>query len=349
MRIGGLCGMTGLRDRLGGRRFGLGLKLAVTLLLVAYLAHSVDAAAVVAQLGRIGPGAGALCLGLYLFQAVVLSYRWHRILGAAGVVLTFRQTLRIVLIGLFFNQCLPTSLGGDGVRILLLRRPEVSLERAVNLVLVDRLSGLMGLIPLLLGGLPFLLSWRSDPLFAATDLGVTLLFCIALVIYFLGDGLVGRAGRWSRLRVLQAIAAASAFARRVAWYGKGAGGTFALALVVHGLTVGVVLVLARALGASLSLGEGLVLAPPVIAAAMLPISFGGWGTREVVMVIALGTAGVAPATALAVSILLGFLALVATAPGAALWLAGRTSGQEEGQSLAGPRACAARAGLRRPP
>ncbi|MBE9556580.1 MAG: flippase-like domain-containing protein, partial [Proteobacteria bacterium] len=81
------------------------------------------------------------------------------------------------------------------------------------------------------------------------------------------------------------------------------------------------------LGLNVGLFESLVLVPAVILLSTVPVSIGGWGLREGLMVVALGLAGVPADAALSVSILFGLAMIVAGLPGGVLWLmaGGRTS------------------------
>lgn len=295
-------------------------RLVITSALISVIAVRFDFEAINNQLWSIG-SITILSAGMLLVvQMLVLGYRWQRILNASGITTRFLNALRIVLIGSFFNQCLPTSLGGDSVRAFMLRSAGVPLERAVNAVLVDRLSGLAGLLPFLILGAPFLLAWTYDPAFFLADIGITALFSAVLAGYFFGDLLIARIRPVAKLAPLRAVAAASVYAREIACHSPQAIGTAGLAVVVHLTSIVLVVILAKGLRAPIPPGAALVLVPPIIAAALLPISYGGWGARELAMIVTLGLVGVPPTTALAVSITIGFLGLISTMPGALLWL-----------------------------
>jgi uncharacterized membrane protein YbhN (UPF0104 family) len=291
--------------------------------LLAYFVYALRFDIVVQNVRNVGLLACAAAFALLVAQFLVLGYRWHRILRASAVRLRLGWAVKVVFIGLFFNQCLPTSLGGDGVRVLRLRSAKVPLETAINLVLVDRLSGLACLAPFLVCGVPFLFEWADEPILGILDLALSIILFAVLALYFFADQLAALAGPLANLRPIAAIAGASSYARAVVLHSPGAAGTAGLAVATHLLTILVVIVLAGGLGATLSFATALVLVPPVIAAAMLPISFGGWGTREVAMMASLGVAGVPPATGLAISIVLGFGLFLATLPGGLFWLMGK--------------------------
>jgi uncharacterized membrane protein YbhN (UPF0104 family) len=69
-----------------------------------------------------------------------------------------------------------------------------------------------------------------------------------------------------------------------------------------------------------TLVDCLVLVPPVILVATLPISIAGWGAREVAMVTVFGLIGVPSAQATALSVLFGVATLATALPGGLFWL-----------------------------
>ena len=79
-----------------------------------------------------------------------------------GVSLEWLAGWRILMISLWFNQVLPSSAGGDAVRIWLLRQLGVQWSQAVKGVMADRFTALIGLVALMVVGLPLLLSRVTD-------------------------------------------------------------------------------------------------------------------------------------------------------------------------------------------
>ena len=77
--------------------------------------------------------------------------------------------------------------------------------------------------------------------------------------------------------------------------------------------------LAQSIGLAPDFGLLLALTPPVLLLTSLPISFGGWGPREAGLIWLFGLFGIAAAPALAVSVALGVLVMIAGLPGGALW------------------------------
>jgi len=84
----------------------------------------------------------------------------------------------------------------------------------------------------------------------------------------------------------------------------------------------IVYFLALALGIQVSPVVTMVLVPPVMLIASVPISIAGWGLRESAMVAAFGFVGVAEGDAFVLSILFGLANIVASLPGGLIWLLG---------------------------
>lgn len=94
---------------------------------------------------RIEPGRFALAMGFMLISRLAVSGRWHVLLRAASVPITWRQSIRITLAGLFAGNFLPSTVGGDVARLA--GTLQLGYDSAVSAasLLVDRLVGLVGM------------------------------------------------------------------------------------------------------------------------------------------------------------------------------------------------------------
>jgi glycosyltransferase 2 family protein len=119
--------------------------------------------------------------------------------------------------------------------------------------------------------------------------------------------------RFRRFRVIDALAGLSAGFRHLVasrWL-LPVGITV---LCSHGLTILVAIVLGAALDLPLTAGDYLAAMPLAILAVVLPVSIGGWGMREGVMLALLGAMGVPAPMALAFSLMLGVTGVIAALP-----------------------------------
>jgi uncharacterized membrane protein YbhN (UPF0104 family) len=293
----------------------------VSFLLLAFLLRQVDAADVATRLGSLSAGSVSLVASLLLAQALAGALRWWVVIGLFDSGVDFFTALRLLYIGLFFNQTLPSSIGGDAVRVWMLHREGLPSADALFSVALDRLAALIGLVLIVAASLPLLFAVVPDSA-ARWALAVPMGLVTAGTIGLLT--IRGRLAEWlGRHRATRPLAALAADARRL--FLKPATGAAAagLSLVIQGLTVACVFVLALALGVQVSFVECLVLVPPVILLLAVPISFAGWGVRETAMVVAFGYAGVPQPEAVAVSIAVGVSAMVFALPGGLVWLLSR--------------------------
>ena len=171
------------------------IKLAVQVLvsvgLVAFLAQKLDFGQVKAILNR--PGGWPWLLGAFvLFNAskIVAALRLNIYQRHVGVVLSEGQNLRLYYAGMFLNLFLPGGIGGDGYKIFVLNRQQgVPVKKLVLVTLADRVSGLLCLLLLLCGLVPWVgLGW--DVTAEALLAGATALLLAATL--FIGHRLVLR-------------------------------------------------------------------------------------------------------------------------------------------------------------
>ena len=99
------------------RTFLLLAKAAITGLLLYFSLRWVNLDALVERLNRLEPSWLIVAVALLAIQLLLLSARWRQIAISCGADLGFAGTLQINFIAAFFNQVLPSTVGGDGVRI----------------------------------------------------------------------------------------------------------------------------------------------------------------------------------------------------------------------------------------
>src|SRR5260370_28827985 len=130
------------------------LYLALRKVNLADLASRID----VASLGWI-----ALAIAVTLLQIFLGVLRWREVSAACGAPLTTTTALRFNLIGTFFNQTLPSSIGGDAVRLWLVARGGAGWRAATYSIFVDRAIGLIALAVIIVASLPWSYRLIGDP------------------------------------------------------------------------------------------------------------------------------------------------------------------------------------------
>jgi uncharacterized membrane protein YbhN (UPF0104 family) len=292
------------------------IKLTISGLLLYLALNWVNLGTVASRLSQIDPRWVAFGLLLPLMQTLLLAMRWQEIIGQCGADLPLGQMFRFCMAALFFNQTLPSSVGGDAVRIWMAGK-QTNWRIAAYSVLIDRVVGVISLAIVVTACLPWTLSLVRNPVGRSALLLIGL-GCLAAGVVFVSLA-------WQRLRVLQRwaptrhLAATATVALGILRSPRVLARIFGLSFIIHLLTVVLAWCAARSVGADLSLAYALFLVLPVILIAIVPISVAGWGVREGVMVAAFGYAGLPPSDGLIVSLLFGASYLVIGGIGGLVW------------------------------
>lgn len=300
------------------RRLLLGAKILVTVGLLGAVATATDLSALQSLLSRLEALSALLAVALLAAIAAVSGLRWWLVGRAIGASLPLKDCVTLMFVGGFFTQVLPTSIGGDAVRVLLAGRRGLPYGKAFSGVMLERASGLVALVLMVAAGV----LWLGDRLEPPV---LRLLLLLALPAL---------AGVLAMLCLLDRLPLPAALARRAHPFHRLAADArcvllaplTSLALLLLSaaaqlLTVGAVCLLAQGLGLDLSFPDSLALVPAIVLITFFPLSFAGWGVREGAAVLLLGVAGLSSGEALAVSVLLGLGSLAAGLPGLPLWLA----------------------------
>ena len=88
----------------------------------------------------------ALAFAAFMAASTVASFRMKLIIEAQGIDLTFREALSLTLIGYFFNNFLPTSIGGDVVKAHYLSKHSRDTAGSYTSIFVDRAVGLVTMV-----------------------------------------------------------------------------------------------------------------------------------------------------------------------------------------------------------
>jgi glycosyltransferase 2 family protein len=292
-------------------------KAVVTLLLLALLFRKIDYAATLRHLRDITPLTAVISLVVLNAGFAVANARWRVVLQSMGRTFTHWYLFRLNLIGQFFNQALPSNIGGDGMRVWLLYRDGCSFAEAFNSVLIDRIAGFAVLGIMSLYGLPTLLEHMFGIPKDQTIVGVVVAIIVLCVVF---NVLAREHMRLVKFRVgrfvAQIIADALFLARRPSDTAK----IILLSIGGHISAFVVIWLILRDLGADVSFVAVLMVAPVVLLLLVLPISIAGWGLREGLFVVGFGLFNVPEDIALAASIVFGLIILAEGLIGGVFWI-----------------------------
>jgi glycosyltransferase 2 family protein len=244
--------------------------------------------------------------------------RWHLILSAEAPSPGPGALVKLVLVGLFFNQVLPTGVGGDAVRAWRCRKLGIDLGAAIRSILLDRFCGYLVLVAVYAASLPSLPNVPAYPRQRGVVIAVLGARLLGLAALFLFDRLprplLG-------LRLIAPLGELSREARRLFSHPRRCGAVLGLSALTIGLTILAFKLVADGVGSCLSLGSWTVIVPPVTLVQLLPVSLAGWRVREMALVVMLASSGVPAEAALATSVLLGLCLIIGGLPGGLIWVA----------------------------
>jgi len=259
------------------------------------------------SLGKIPLWVIPILLMLYYAGMILNGFRWYMLLRAQKTEVPFSSILKIVFTGAFLSNFLPSTIGGDAVRVFGVQRLVHNWVLSTASIFVDRLMNAFAMI-----------AFRP------------------LSIVTFGPGLLNLFGaQW----VSPPAAACALPARRLAWTEKAKRAWqpvqeslrlwwnrplyLVSAFLLSGLSVFVVFIavlwIARLLGIQVALHQVIGINVITYFLTLIPISFNGYGVREFAMASLYSRLGASTGQAAMLALITRFFMLVETLPGA-LWI-----------------------------
>ncbi len=304
------------------KRVLLGLKVLVSGLLIWFVLSKVDLDAAIARLLDVAPAMLALAGVAWIAQMLICAVRWRAVMSSIDAALPYPKVLRLWFIGSFFNQVLPSAVGGDAVRIYMGYRAGLSLSQAINGVMLERVAIVVALVLMVTATQPAFLPRVQGPA-AEWMLPTVLVLLVAalagVVLLMTLDRLPSSLHRW---RLVRGMVALGGDARRVFLTPRALVRSLGWSLIGHANLTLATFLLARGLDLEVTWLDCMAIVPPVLLIMTLPISIAGWGVREGAMVAGFGFIGVPAEGALVLSLLFGLCGIVVSVPGGLLWLTG---------------------------
>lgn len=300
----------------GAQRITFSIRLVVSVSIIAVILRSIDAR----QAWQVMANARAewllLALLMQFGSTAVSAYRWQLIMRNLQFGQSFSFYWNSYFKAMFFNQGLPTSVGGDAVRVLDVAGRGFRKRDALYGVAIDRITGLGALLLLTL------VAHLVKPELLPAEVYRPILWLLAAGV--LGFASLSFLGRWSWLgrqpglaflktasdRLLQAVSQ-----RRFVLLASSLLVPFLAMLAFYGA--------GQALGLRYDLLTYLAIVPPALVLSVIPISIAGWGVREGALVGLFSLIGADNAVVLMMSLVYGMMLILVSLPGLVVFLKGR--------------------------
>lgn len=302
------------------------LKAALSIGLLGYLIYIADPIKILVVLDHVWYKNGIFYLliaaCLFLISLYVLSIRWQILVKGYGLSIPTITLFKYYLIGLFFNNFLPTGIGGDVLRIYNLIQSTGNRTISFASVMTERLLGISSTLTLALISFILMRDEFRTNLVLYIVIGmislVILFFCIAfskklaspiekitvkLTVFRLGE------------RIQKFLDAIRFYSDSKIVYVK----IFAVSLLGQVIIIVKAYFLALALGIEVTLVYMFLVVPISIILSMLP-SINGIGFRDGGYIILLTKIGVSKAAALSLSFLALFIPMLISIAGGIMFM-----------------------------
>jgi uncharacterized protein (TIRG00374 family) len=261
-----------------------GVKAAVSLGLLYLLFSRVDVSRLWTVARQASPAWLATALLLYFAVILASTWRWSVLLRAQHVELPYSFLTQSFLVATFFNNFLPSNIGGDVVRITDTAKVIGSRTLATTVVLIDRGIGLLGLALMAATGASLMhqmVVGRVGPgiLWAGFGLGAliatpTLLFPETATRLLQPLRVFHQ--EWVDARLEKLTYALNKFRETPTALAE----CFAGAVTVQAILVAFYLAIARSMHIPIGFAELAVIVPVSFIVQMIPLSVNGFGVRE---------------------------------------------------------------------
>ncbi|MEI6669510.1 MAG: lysylphosphatidylglycerol synthase transmembrane domain-containing protein [Acidobacteriota bacterium] len=295
------------------------LKVGITVALYALVAYKVDLGTIAARLRTVQIGWVLLGVVVYIAGQWLSAYKWWLLLRPVKLVVPYIRIVGFYFIGMFFNIFLPTIVGGDAVKTIVLARETGALAKSTMSVFMERNVGLFALLTIATIAAAFAphvavlrLSLLSLSLLLFAAFIVANLVLINRHAYRLVDYLIAMTPL-ARIR-----SRATSLYDAVVPY-RGAGGVIAasvgVSFIFQAIVILVVFLNAKALAHDVPVSALAVFVPLISLAGMLPLSVNGLGIREVLYSLLFGQIGIPADVAVSMALLYAVVTLLASLPG----------------------------------
>jgi uncharacterized protein (TIRG00374 family) len=257
---------------------------------------------------------------------IISACRWKVLLSALGGNIPSTVLVRGILVGGFFNQLLPSTVGGDVARIWWIQGMFASPVLSVTVIVVDRVLGLVGICAVALVAA----SIRPD-IAASVPVVWSVVLVAGLMLALLcapGHRKVRKWGdRLFRLPMLCLFHEKAVIANQGLQGLRAAKGhlfaAMALSILLQIEMVILFAVLAMAMGIAISPGALAVVVPLVTLVTLLPITVNGIGLRETALALLGAHFGLALADAISLAWAVLFLQMLYALIGGCVYLKGK--------------------------
>jgi uncharacterized protein (TIRG00374 family) len=293
--------------------FTIIFRISISVILLIFLFHKIDKKSLLEIIKNVDKPFLFLSFSTVLLNYIFCLIRWEMLLKAVKIKLPLKRIIISFAGGTFFNLFLPSTIGGDFVRSVDLAANTKKPKEILATVLLDRLSGYVGLVIVLLASI--ILGWdliedKNVLISAAIITAILILILLALFNKFIFsklNNLLHSPGAGKPRELITNLHQEIHYFRhkpRVLLK------NLALSIIIQVASPLTLFIIALSLGLRISLIYFFIFTPIIGAITLLPISLGGVGVRENITDLFFIKVGMDHNSAVAMALLNSFFILI---------------------------------------
>jgi len=305
------------------RALSIFLRISISIILLVFLFKQVDKKSLLEVIKNTDKPLLFLAFVISSINYILCLLRWEMLLRAVNIHLPLKRVIISFSGGTFFSLFLPSTIGGDLMRSLDLAAHTKRPREVIATVLLDRLSGYVGLVILSLSA--FLFGWRfvqdKSVLFC---LAIITSILIALLLVLFNNFLYSRINNLLHSphagKIRELIKALHEEIHIFRHHKKIIVNNLIVSILIQAVSPIIFYIIALSLGVKINIIYFFIFLPIIGAITLLPISIGGLGLRDATTIFFFAKVGVAKDLAFAMSLLNFFFILIYGALGGIIYV-----------------------------
>ena len=286
------------------------INLAISLLLLSILFVEIDIDAISLIIIKSDIGYIFAALSILLLQVLFSAKKWQYILSLQVHHIEYKELICNLWCSLFVNQVLPSGAAGEINRVFFLKKRIGNYKSALLNIFWDKLIGLYGLVTMVFFSLPLMFFKKYLNFF---HLGVAVFGFFSLFFLILLN--LGKIRKISFFRSLNFIEQLESDVMLFLKKRTNLIKLISFSFLIQFMSFIAFIFLTKAFNIYIDYSIIFFIVPVALIIMIIPISYGGWGIREVFIVYSFSLLGFSADIGLTLSVSFGLLLVFASLPG----------------------------------
>ena len=276
----------------------LTLKFVVTVLIISYIINVTDYNLITNIISNCDKLLLSFSFLILFFITFLQAYRFHLVTSNFEIDISLYKSWKNIALGILYNQVLPSTIGGDGIRFLNMKELNYSSKNSFKSIVIDRIYGLISLCLLCGIGSLALMNFNLNSKFLTITqlISFTSILMFFLIPFFLKKYVNVFFKKNNLIEILNDIY--FSFKKKI-YILK----VLFLSLLIHLLVSVVGFLILSALKVNINLWPFMWLFSSSLLLSTIPVSIGGWGFREGIFIISMKSLDIDSETAIIISLI----------------------------------------------